>query len=200
MTLIVHSSRETDLRVPAAAARPIEWQGPVRPNRVSVGRAIARPTASGQKMAHSETSAETGDMGLIHTDIELSNGVDLALSRLGKLPEDDIRKMKVQALVDSGALMLVINERIRDELGLLKVEERVAEYADGSTAVCDVVGPIEVCIPNRRCSVDALVLPGDCDVLLGAVPMEDMDLIIDPKSNTVRIDPNQPQMSKKPVK
>jgi clan AA aspartic protease len=139
-------------------------------------------------------------MGLIHTDIELINGGDLELLRRGMIPESNVRRKTVNALVDRGALMLAINERIRGELGLLKVDERVAEYADGSTAVCDVVGPIEVCIPNRRCNVDALVLPGDCDVLLGAIPMEDMDLIIDPKSQTVRIDPNQPQMSKKPVK
>jgi len=139
-------------------------------------------------------------MGLIHTELELQNGIDLGLARRGVLPHDQVRTIKVQALVDCGAAMLAINENIRRQLGLEKVEERLAELADGSLATYDVVGPIEVRIPNRRCSVDAMVLPGDAEVLLGALPMEDMDLVIEPKSQRVQINPTMPYISKKPIK
>ncbi|HLQ44254.1 MAG TPA: clan AA aspartic protease [Planctomycetaceae bacterium] len=139
-------------------------------------------------------------MGLIRTQLELLNGDDLALTRRGKLPVEEIRKMKVTALVDCGAMMLAINENICQQLGLMKVEERLAELADGSIRTYDVVGPIEVRIPHRRCSVDAMVLPGDAEVLLGAIPMEDMDLVIEPKSQTVQVNPSMPYISKKPMK
>ena len=139
-------------------------------------------------------------MGLIHTELELVNGDDLALVRRGKLTSDEVRSMKVTASVDRGAAMLAINESIRVQLGLMKIEERLAELADGSVQKCDVVGPIEVRIPHRRCSVDAMVLPGDSEVLLGAIPMEDMDLVIEPKSQTIGIRPDMPFISKKPLK
>ena len=139
-------------------------------------------------------------MGLIHTEIELLNGDDLAFVRRSQMDLADVRRMKVTALVDSGAHMLAINESIRDQLGLLKVDERLAELADGRTALYDVVGPVEIRIPHRRCSVDAIVLPGDAEVLLGAIPMEDMDLVINPKKQTVEVDPTMPYISKKPMK
>ena len=139
-------------------------------------------------------------MGLIHTQLELLNGGDLELSRRGLLKSDQVRSMTVTALVDCGAAMLAINESIRDQLGLFKVEERLAELADGSFATYDVVGPVEVRFPHRRCSVDAMVLPGNAEVLLGSLPMEDMDLVIEPKSETVRVNPSMPYISKKPMK
>ena len=139
-------------------------------------------------------------MGLIHTELELLNGDDLALGRRGLLKPEDVRGMKVTALVDSGAAMLAINENIRSQLGLMKVEERLAELADGSVQKFDVVGPVEVRIPHRRCSVDAMVLPADSEVLLGAIPMEDMDLVIEPKTQTIHIRPDMPFISKKSIK
>ena len=139
-------------------------------------------------------------MGLIRTELELINGGDLELSRRGMLTTEQVRRMNVTALADSGAAMLAINESIRRQLGLFKVEERLAELADGSFATYDVVGPVEVRIPHRRCSGDAIVLPGESEVLLGAIPMEDMDLVIEPKSESVRVNPSMPYISKKSMK
>ena len=81
----------------------------------------------------------------------------------------------------------------------------VREYAKefryfGSLTTYDVVGPVEIRIPHRRCSVDALVLPGDSEVLLGAIPMEDMDLVINSKAQTIQVDPSMPYISKKSLK
>ena len=99
-----------------------------------------------------QTELQLLALELIRTQLELVNGDDLALVRRKKLPVEDIRKMTVTAQVDSGAMMLAINESICQQLGLLKVDARLAELADGSVKTYDVVGPVEVRIPHRRCS------------------------------------------------
>ena len=55
-------------------------------------------------------------------------------------------------------------------------------------------------LASPRCSVDAMVLPADSEVLLGAIPMEDMDLVIEPKTQTIQIRPDMPFISKKSIK
>jgi clan AA aspartic protease len=137
-------------------------------------------------------------MGIIHIDLELANGADIIFNRMGQ--NVPLRQCTVRALVDTGCMMLAINEDICAQLGLMKVDERAAELADGSIAMYDVVGPVEVRIPRRRCSVDAMVLPGNAEVLLGAIPMEDMDLVISPSRQEIYIDPTQPYVSKKKMK
>jgi clan AA aspartic protease len=117
-------------------------------------------------------------MGLVYADIELINGDDLALARRHVIGEDEIRKYPLNILVDTGSYYLCINETIQEQLGLPIVEKRKGQLADGSVAEYDVVGPIEVRFKNRRCHVDAMVLRGDNEPLLGAIPLEDMDVLI----------------------
>ncbi len=119
-------------------------------------------------------------MGLVHADIRLINSSDIALFDAGYIKEEGVRKIEVTALVDSRAYMLAINETIKTQLGLKVVEERPAELADGSVIELEVVGPIEVQFKNRRTVAEAMVLPGDAEILLGAIPMEGMDVLIDP--------------------
>jgi clan AA aspartic protease len=139
-------------------------------------------------------------MGLVHAEIELISGDDLVLNRRGYLPKDQIKRMKVTALVDSGAYMLAINEVVQTQLDLPVVDKQVAEMADGSQINLDVVGPIEVRFENRRTSVDAMVLPGEAEILLGSIPMEDMDVLIDPKQQRLIVNPKHPYKPKKPLK
>ncbi|NEP45032.1 MAG: retroviral-like aspartic protease, partial [Okeania sp. SIO2H7] len=106
-------------------------------------------------------------MGLVYADIELIRGADLVLFREGYIEEGQIRRMKVTALVDSGAYMLAINHQIKTQLNLKKVGEQAAELADGTQTVLEIVGPVELRFENRRANVDAMVLPGDTEVLLG---------------------------------
>ena len=139
-------------------------------------------------------------MGLVHADIELANGEDLVLARRKLMEADKIRRMTVRANVDSGAYMLCVNERVRTQLGLPKVEDQIAILADGSQHTLDVIGPIEVRFQNRRCMVDAMVLPGDNEVLLGANPLEDMDLVVLPREQRLAVNPAHPILPAKPVK
>lgn len=139
-------------------------------------------------------------MGLVHAAIKLINGDDLALVRRGYMQEGEVRSSDVRALVDSGAYMLAINEVLKTQLGLEVVEKRPAELADGTVIDLEVVGPVEVRFKNRQTTVRAMVLPGDAEVLLGAIPMEDMDVLIDPKKQELIVNPQhpmRPQMSLK---
>lgn len=139
---------------------------------------------------------ESGDMGLVYANIELIRGDDLALVRESYLLEAQIRRVTVSAMVDSGATMLTIPDFIKKQLDLRSVGHLEAELADGSSIPLEVVGPIEVRFQNRRTSVEALVVPNRTTVLLGAIPMEGMDVLIDPKRERLMVNPESPDVAK----
>ncbi len=139
-------------------------------------------------------------MGLINSEVELISTDDLALVRRGHLEEDKVRKMKVSMLVDTGSYMLAINETIKIQLGLEKLDEQMGELADGSKSVFDIVGPVDIHFENRQTTVRAVVLPGDATPLLGSIPMEDMDVTIDPRQQKLIVNPETPYMAKKSLK
>jgi clan AA aspartic protease len=151
---------------------------------------------------HPEVDSPAGgkEMGLVYAEIELISGDDLALHRRGFLPEDEIKRIRVNALVDSGAYMLVVSEHIRQQLDLAVIEEQLFRLADDSERRAKVVGPVEVRFENRRASVDAVVLPGAEEVLLGSIPMEDLDVVIDPKQQRLIVNPESPYIATKHLK
>ena len=118
-------------------------------------------------------------MGYVHAEIELKNP-----------RETDLESLTVMALVETGSLMLCIPEHIKVQLNLEEVEKREITTADTKKPLVSYVGPIQIRFQNRSCFVGALVL-GD-QVLLGAVPMEDMDLVVNPASRTVTVNPEYP--------
>jgi clan AA aspartic protease len=139
-------------------------------------------------------------MGLVYADLELINTTDLILEERGYIQPTQVRRVRVDALVDSGAFMLAINENIREQMGLTKTDEREAVLADGTIKRMEVVGPIDVRFANRKTVVYAMVLPGECEVLLGAIPMEDMDVIIDPRNQRLSVNPETPYIPKMKLK
>ena len=141
-------------------------------------------------------------MGLVYADIELVNADDLALVRKYIIGEDEIKRMTVRMLVDTGSVYMCINETVREQLDLAILEKRKAQLADGSIVEYDVAGPIEVKFKNRRCVVDALVIPGNNEMLLGAIPLEDMDILVHPHRQELIVNPEHPyyaQMTMKSV-
>ncbi len=139
-------------------------------------------------------------MGLIYADLELVSAEDKALARKGYINKSDIKKSNVTALVDSGAYMMCINEHIKAQLDLPVVDTMEAELADGSLQVMEVVGPLIINFKNRTTSCNAAVLPSEYEVLLGAIPMEDMDVVLVPKLQTIDVNPNSKYMAKKKIK
>jgi len=139
-------------------------------------------------------------MGLVYADIELISGDDLALFHRGFLPEDQIKHMRVSALVDSGAYMLVINEEIREQLDLRVLAEQTGRLADETEIKVKVVGPIEIRFENRRATADAYVIPGNVEPLLGVIPMEDLDVVVDPIQQRLVVNPESPHIARKHLK
>ena len=113
-------------------------------------------------------------MGLVYADIELINGEDLGLLRKGYIDMDEVKRIHLNVLVDTGSYMLAINENIQQILQLPVVEKKRGQLANGEIVECDVGAPIEIRFQNRRSTTSAMVLPGDAEPLLGAIPMEDM--------------------------
>ncbi len=139
-------------------------------------------------------------MGLITVDLELLNAGEIFAAQMGYIKESEIKKISATVLVDSGAYMLAINEDARLQLNLPKVDEQVAEFTNGNLEKMDVVGPVEVRFENRSTTCRALVLPGNVQMLLGTIPREDMDVVIDPKKKKLIVNPQSPYIAKKSLK
>lgn len=139
-------------------------------------------------------------MGLVYADIELISGDDLALYRRGFLPEDQIKHMRVSVLVDSGAYMLSINDRIKEQLDLPVLDKQTVRLADDTEMKVEVVGPVEIRFENRRATVDAYVIPGNAEPLLGVIPLEDLDVVVDPKQQRLIVNPESPYIARKHMK
>ena len=117
-------------------------------------------------------------------------GYVVAEIELGNPRRQDLLPLTVEALVDTGALMLCIPEHVAVQLGLEAETTREISVADGRRMNVPYVGPIKVAFGKRFCYVGALVL-GD-EVLLGAMPMEDMDLVVNPGRRELTVDPASP--------
>ena len=139
-------------------------------------------------------------MGITTADLELVSADDLALVVLGHPRPQGVRSVNVTAIVDSGADTLCVNENVRAQLGLRHLQDATIQLADGSLAQSEFVGPVEIRYLTRRAIVEALVLPGDEDVLLGAIPIEQMDLILDLRNQTLSLPPTRPYVTMMRVK
>jgi clan AA aspartic protease len=126
-------------------------------------------------------------MGLVNGNVLLKNP---------RLPE--LTPVDVVALADSGAVHLCIPEHVQIQLKLEAIDNKEVTLADGSKRLVPYVGPIEIRFKNRVGFAGALVM-GD-QVLLGAIPMEDMDLIIIPKTRTLDVNPDSPNIASSIVK
>jgi len=126
-------------------------------------------------------------VGLVYAGISLRNPRDA-----------ELQPLEVQALVETGATHLCIPEHVAIQLKLEAVYEREVTTADGSKKVCLYVGPIEVRFGGRASFTGALVIGNE--VLLGAVPMEDMDLVISPSTHSVVVNPESPNIPSAVVK
>ena len=126
-------------------------------------------------------------MGLTYANLELKNPLTGAT-------------LTEQFLVDTGATHLCIPEHIAVQLGfdLTRAPLREITVADGSHHRVPYVGPLALAFANRSCFVGALVV-GD-EGLLGAIPMEDMDLVVTPASQTLTVNPKNPHLALATVK
>ena len=120
-------------------------------------------------------------MGLVYQHIRIANAA-----------RPDLEEVDAKALVDSGAAELCISKLVALQLRLTPIEQRIVTYADGRKEAVDYVGPVRVEVFGRHAFVGAMVT-GD-GVLLGAVPMQTMDVLIDPARHQLIPNPEYPNI------
>jgi clan AA aspartic protease len=120
-------------------------------------------------------------MGLIRGTVSISNPT-----------KPELAALEVSALADSRAVHLCIPEHLALQLSLGELERREVVLADGHRRTVPYVGPVEIRFRNRRCFTGAMVLGNE--VLLGAIPMEDMDLVLRPQLQSLDVNPESPNI------
>lgn len=119
-------------------------------------------------------------------------GITYADLRLANEARDDLEEIDANAVVDTGAMHLCIPEHIAVQLQLKARSQREVQTADGKSHMVDYVSPVRISMLGRECTTGALVIGNQ--VLLGAIPMEDMDLIVEPARMRVTVNPLSPNI------
>ena len=131
-------------------------------------------------------------MGAVMTEVTLWNNIDLDLVDRGLLKPEEIRIERLEALVDTGATTLVVPVDVCRRLGLRKVRTVPVRLADGSDREMDYMGPVCLRILDREMSCDTLAAPEGTMPLIGQIPLEALDLVVDPRSRDLRPNPAHP--------
>lgn len=131
-------------------------------------------------------------MGMIYATIDVVNMNDVMAARNHYIGEEEIRSMPVNMLVDTGSEYTCINETVKEQLGLCVYNTRRVRMANGGVVELGIAGPIELKFDNRAIITSAMVLPGDCEMLLGAISIEEMDVVIDPHRRQLIVNPEHP--------
>jgi predicted aspartyl protease len=119
-------------------------------------------------------------MGRFSVDVELANFADMALARAGHVDEQDVRRVRVRGVVDSGAAALVIPEDVAKQLGLTVESDKTrVRYADGRSGIRKTVLGVHLTCQGRSGVFSAIVERGRDSALIGAIVLEDLDLIVD---------------------
>jgi clan AA aspartic protease len=131
-------------------------------------------------------------MGKVMNRIRLTNYADHAACRDGHIPPEAVRSIELEALVDTGATELAIPAEAARALGLPLEGTRTGRLADGSLVQLGRVTGLWLEILGRDMTCDALVLPEGTTALIGQIPLEALDLIVDPARREVRVNPSSP--------
>lgn len=119
-------------------------------------------------------------MGKVLVTARIENMEDLYKVDLGMIRTEEIRAVEVtDALVDTAATILAMPTRLIQQLGLTPLRARHARTSAGPVTV-QIYGTVRLTIQGRECPSDVSEVPDDCPVLIGQVPLELMDLVVDP--------------------
>ena len=120
-------------------------------------------------------------MGNVYAEIIIKNSGDVTNAERGIISDKDVHSLTITALVDTGTSTLIISEEICQKLGLAIEQIRTVSLAGGKESTCKITEPVRVYWKDRYTVCHAWVLPDEDEILLGVIPLEDMDLIVDPK-------------------
>ncbi|HEV2947755.1 MAG TPA: aspartyl protease family protein, partial [Gemmataceae bacterium] len=118
-------------------------------------------------------------VGRFSIDFEVANNEDLVRAKDGSILPDQVRRMMIRGVVDSGATRLVLPESVVKRLGLESIGKVRVRYADRRTAKRDKVQQVFLEILGRQGTYTATVEPNRRTALIGAIVLEDLDLLVD---------------------
>ena len=124
-------------------------------------------------------AAKEQTMGRFPVEVELANNEDLFRAKAGLIQSDDVRRVRVRGVVDSGAMRLVIPATIAQQLGLEMAGSAKVRYADGRTAEQPTASNVYLSYGGRQSIFNAIVEPDRESVLIGAIVLEDLDFLVD---------------------
>jgi predicted aspartyl protease len=123
---------------------------------------------------------EIATMGKVLVPAHIENVYDLHEVSLGSRPLDQVRHVDVtEALVDTGASTLSMPKRLVAQLGLKPLRSRAARTSAGPVTL-QVYGTVRLMVQGRDCTCDVVEIPDDCPVLIGQIPLELLDFVVDP--------------------
>ena len=131
-------------------------------------------------------------MGEIRVEVQLENSLDQGLFRRGYTPEHEIRRQTITAVADSGALFMALPQDVVAALGLSHLGDEAVMYADGSRDRVPKAGDLTVEIAGRRTTAECVVIPAGVEPLVGQLVLEALDLILDPRNQTMGPRPESP--------
>lgn len=128
---------------------------------------------------------ETDAMGRVLTEATIENIEDIWAAKRELMTEDQVRRITVtDALVDTGATLLSLPTRLIQQLGLEKTAtKRVTSSTGGGEAA--VYSAVRLTIQGRSCTMDVMEVPDNVPVLIGQIPLEHLDFVVDLRSQTL---------------
>lgn len=126
--------------------------------------------------------------------IKLFNSVDQGNASRGTIRPEQIRTLEIEALVDTGAVSLALPADVVSTLGLREIDRRMFKLADGTLREFPIVSELYIEILGRGMACDALVVPAGNQALIGQIPLEGLDLVVDPRSRDVTVNPASPDV------
>jgi clan AA aspartic protease len=133
-------------------------------------------------------------MGEVKVNVELENYGDREVASRGLLSEDRIRSRRVDVVVDSGAVMLVLPQDLVEFLGLRTLRKAIVRYADERKEERDVAGVVSVKVAGRSVETSCVVGPPGSEPLLGQIVLEEADLLVDCANQRLTPRPESPYL------
>jgi predicted aspartyl protease len=128
---------------------------------------------------------ETATVGKVIVAAKIENLFDIEEVFKGRISEDQVRRLDVDdAMVDTGATSLSLPKRLIAQLGLRQLRTGRARTAGGLTTF-GIYSPVRLTVQGRDCTVEVAELPDECPPLIGVIPLEILDFVVNPKSQTL---------------
>ena len=132
-------------------------------------------------------------MGRVMTKMKLTNHVDQGAAERGLIPVSEVRSAEIDGLVDTGAMTLALPADVVERLGLPVIGRTVVSLADRTPRELSIVA-LHLEILGRPMVLDAFVLPAGSTPLIGQIPLERLDLLVDSKSKDLIVNPASPDI------